>query len=201
MPPAKSTDPLPAEQNLSSAREILELQNVYPLTSKSLDRARKAALLRNHPDKCLDGEPLHTCDTILNAYELLKQEAEEGDLHAQMNEDRLEKIKLTFGQWFCTSECEECLATAKISFSCAGCSRRQGHEAECKLKKAFSSCKTQQEKIRFYQIASHEGFKVAVSDLSKAHGAAAGRAKALEEVRAQQSYTGMIHGFAIFTNG
>ena len=59
------------------------------------------------------------------------------------------------------------------------------HEAECQLKKAFSSCKTQQEKIRFYQIASHEGFKVAVSDLSKAHGAAAGRAKALEEVRAQ----------------
>ena len=112
MPPAKSTDPLPAEQNLSSAREILELQNVYPLTSKSLDRARKAALLRNHPDKCLDGEPLHTCDAILNAYELLKQEAEEGDLHAQMNEDRLEKIKLTFGQWFCTSECQECLATA-----------------------------------------------------------------------------------------
>ena len=52
--------------------------------------------------------------------------SEEGDLHAQMNEDRLEKIKLTFAQWFCTSECQECLATAKISFSCAGCSTSVG---------------------------------------------------------------------------
>ena len=56
---------------------------------------------------------------------------------------------------------------------------------ECRLKKPFSSCKLQAEKIRFYQVSSHESFQVAVSDLSKQHGAAVGRAKALAEARTQ----------------
>lgn len=50
MPPAKSTDPLPQEPSVSRARQILELENVYPLTLAALNRARKAALSRNHPD-------------------------------------------------------------------------------------------------------------------------------------------------------
>ena len=103
MPPAKSTDPLPQGQSVSRARQILELENVYPLTLAALNRARKAALLRNHPDKCVEAEPAYNCDDILNAVALLTQEAEEGDLQAQMNEDRQEKIRQTFGQFWCAT--------------------------------------------------------------------------------------------------
>ena len=39
-------------------------------------------------DKCVEAEPAYNCDDILNAVALLTQEAEEGDLQAQMNEDR-----------------------------------------------------------------------------------------------------------------
>ena len=59
-------------------------------------------------DKCVEAEPAYNCDDILNAVALLTQEAEEGDLQAQMNEDRQEKIHQTFGQFWCASECEQC---------------------------------------------------------------------------------------------
>ena len=35
---------------------------------------------------------------------------------------------------------------------------KQGHDPECRLKKPWASCKTQEEKLRYYQVASHESF-------------------------------------------
>ena len=102
-----------------------------------------------------------------------------------MAKDRQDKIKASFGMFWCSNDCENCIHTASIAFSCDGCSRKQGHDPECRLKKPWSSCKSQAEKVRYYQIASHESFTVAAADLAKQHGAAAGRAKALEEARAQ----------------
>ena len=183
MPAIKSTDPIPQEALAIRAREILQLDPTVPLTSEALSRARKAALLRNHPDKC--AEPPFTCDEILNAFQELKQEAEEQDLRQAMAEDRQEKIKLSFGMFWCANDCEKCIATASIAFSCDGCSRKQGHDPECRLKKPWASCKTQEEKLRYYQVASHESFAAANADLAKQHGVAQGRAKALAEARAQ----------------
>ena len=53
------------------------------------------------------------------------------------------------------------------------------------MKKPWASCKTQEEKLRYYQVASHESFAAANADLAKQHGVAQGRAKALAEARAQ----------------
>ena len=156
MPAIKSTDPIPQEALAIRAREILQLDPTVPLTSEALSRARKSALLRNHPDKC--AEPQFTCDQILHAFQELQPEVEEQDLRQAMAEDKQQKIKLSFGMWWCRDDCEKCIATASIAFSCDGCSRKQGHDPECRLKKPWASCKTQEEKLRYYQVASHESF-------------------------------------------
>ena len=191
MPRAKSSGSMPMEANRNLALKVLGIDKeaLLGLTTPTLKKARVAACLRNHPDKLgPEGESEFTIDQIEWACGILQRSAEEGDQRVELENAKLAQIQCCFGQYFCESTCEHCLALAIRSFSCPGCCRRQAHAEQCGLKKVFSNCRSPAEQRRFFQISAHESFMVASADLSRCHGHADGLRKAEEEIRRKHEH-------------